>query len=59
MKRLVVSEFVVEDGMKPIKTGEKFSCFVDPETGRYYRPVEGFEVTGEDLSDRFVEVIPE
>lgn len=31
-------------------------AFQDPETGRYYYPIEGFTVTGDDLSDRFKEI---
>lgn len=31
-------------------------AFQDPETGKYYYPVEGFTATGDDLSDRFKEI---
>jgi len=62
MKKLVVEEFVVsekdyKDG-RMLKVGERYSYFQDPETGKFYRPIEGFIVTGDDLTDRFVEVKP-
>lgn len=63
IKKLVVVEFTNEtDRLINSKAGEKFSYFQDPETGKYYRPVDGFTVTinGDgDLSDRFIEVPPE
>jgi len=57
MKKVIVKEFTVQPGdAERLRIGEKYSCFVDPETGRYYRPVDGFEVHGDDLSDRFIEI---
>ena len=60
MKKLVVKEFTVTEEDKSqereLQPGDKYSYFEDPETGKCYRPVEGFTVTGEDLSDRFVEI---
>lgn len=57
IKKLVVQEFEVQESSEQLPAGDKFSYFVDPETGKYYRPVDGFTVTGEDLSDRFIEVL--
>ena len=61
MKKLIVKEFIVtEKDLKPERSlgiGEKYSYFQDPETGKFYRPREGFEVTSEhDLSKLFIEV---
>lgn len=64
INRLVVEEFDAVEGDEQRlitvieKGGYKYSWFKDPETGKYYRPIEGFIVTGTDLSDRFVEVEP-
>lgn len=61
MDKLVVKEFdITEDITKTsigemYKVGDKYSYFFDPSTGKYYRPKEGFEVTG-DLKDKFIEV---
>jgi hypothetical protein len=58
MKKLIAKEFAVTevDVSAQYKAGEKYSHFMDPETGKFYRPVDGFTVTGKDLSDRFVEI---
>jgi hypothetical protein len=61
MKELVAKEFEITqeqvDKMPTMyKVGEKYTVFMDPETDKVYRPVAGFTVTGEDLSDKFVEV---
>jgi len=64
IKQLIAEDFTVtkKDLKNPdldLKVGDKYSYFKDPETGKYYRPVEGFTViakSGGDLSDRFVEV---
>ena len=61
VKKLVVEEFTTPEGGKTVsyEGGYKYSYFKDPETGKYYRPTNGFQVTvseGGDLRDRFVEV---
>jgi hypothetical protein len=56
IEKLVVKEFEVKVDSEQLEIGNKFSYFVDPVTDKVYRPVEGFEVTGENLMDRFVEV---
>ena len=60
IKKLIVREFEVDkyDRKKHRlpQIGEKYTHFQDPDTGKWYRPVDGFTVTGEDLSDRFVEI---
>ena len=61
MKKLVVEEFTVTGKARDLEIGEKYSYFKDPETGKYYRPIEGFTVTADedgDLSDRFIEILP-
>jgi hypothetical protein len=55
IERLIVKEFVVEEGTKHLEVGERFSYFVD-EYDTVYRPRDGFTVTGENLMDHFVEV---
>jgi len=59
IEKLVVKEFEVKEDSGQLEVGTKFSYFVDPVSGIAYRPTEGFEVTGENLMDRFVEVDPE
>ena len=56
IKRLVVKEVIVTEDSVPMEVGEIVSYFVDPETGKYYRPKEIFEVSGDDLSKNFIEV---
>jgi len=57
MKKLVVEEFTVDGTERNLEIGEKYSYFKDLETGKYYRPVDGFTVVSkEDLENRFVEV---
>ena len=48
LTKLIVEEFV--------NKGEKYFWFVDPETGKYYRPKISFEVTGNNLEDLFEEI---
>lgn len=59
LKKLIVVEITVEKkAVNSYEPGHKYSVFQDPETGKYYRPVDGFTVIakeGSDLSDRFVE----
>ena len=41
------------------KVGEKYSHFQDPDTGKWYRPKDGFEIVameGRDLAERFIEI---
>ena len=57
IKKLIVQEF--ENEKKCIceyDKGEKYSHFVDLETGKYYRPKANFEVTGENLETMFEEI---
>ena len=59
IKKLVVEELEVKDGEQEAsknKVGFKYSYFVDPETGKYYRPKSTYTVTGERLEDLFEEV---
>lgn len=60
MKKLIVKEFqITEEDSKPerqLKIGDKYSYFQDPETGKYYRPKEGFVITRKNLIDHFIEV---
>ena len=62
MERLVVKEFEIKESELEDKTGdhydvgEKYSYFYDPETNKYYRPKECFEVRGKNLEDKFEEV---
>lgn len=63
IKRLVAREFVVtEKDMEKenqLKVGDRYTYMYDVETGKYYRPIDGWEVfaTGDtDLADLFVEV---
>lgn len=60
IKKLVVEEFTItEKDHEPerlLPVGSKYAYFKDPETGKLYRPAKGFTVTGDDLSDRFMEV---
>jgi hypothetical protein len=63
IKRLVAREFTVtEDQLQPgkrMEPGDKYTYLEDPETGKFYRPIDGWEVaaTGDtDLASMFVEV---
>jgi hypothetical protein len=57
LKRLVVKEFVTsEDMVVKYRNGHKYSYFQDPETGKYYEPLDGYTVTGKDLAGLFREV---
>ncbi len=52
VKRLVAREFVV-------KKGDQYIYLQDPETGKFYEPKPGWEVTGEDLEGLFQEILTE
>jgi len=57
IKKLEVVEFTEkEERTFTYKPGYKYTHFLDPLTGKYYRPIEGFTVEGENLEDRFVEL---
>lgn len=56
IEKLVVKEFTVHEESGQMDVGEKYSVFVDPYDNKVYRPIEGFEVTGEKLMELFVEV---
>jgi len=61
MKKLVVEEFTFDGTQRELEIGEQYSYFKDPETGKYYRPIEGYTVTANEdghLNDRFIEVLP-
>lgn len=58
MKELIAEEFTKDGTEEELEIGDRYSYFKDPITGKYYRPVEGFTVTGENLDDRFIEVLP-
>ncbi len=59
IKKLVAQEFRVEEGQViKYKEGYTYTYLVDPETGIYYEPIEGWEVTGENLESLFREVPP-
>ena len=55
IKRLVAVEYEVTEETETLPAGMKYTLLVDPDTGKYYEPVPGWEVTGEDLSTMFVE----
>ena len=59
MKKLIAVKFKVkeEDKFGNWKTGDEYTYFTDPETGKFYMPNEGFSVSGENLQDRFSEVL--
>lgn len=58
IKKLVVEERIVLESDEPVsyEIGEIFSYFTDPETGKFYRPIGGYEVKGDDLEKLFVEI---
>ena len=57
IKKLVAKDFEIEEEKTIVyEAGEVYSYFVDEETGKFYRPIDSFEVTGEDLDLMFVEV---
>jgi len=59
IRRLVAKEFEVEEGdLNPVTfpIGWKYIYFEDPKTGKLYEPKPGWEVIGEDLTNRFQEV---
>jgi len=61
MKKLIVVECTVteEDFNSPerrLPVGDVYTFFQDPETQKRYRPIAGFTVLGDDLTDMFVEV---
>ena len=55
IEKLVVKEFTVKEGDGSLAVGDVYSYFVD-EYGMVYRPKAGFTVTGEKLTDKFVEL---
>ncbi|MHC1739705.1 MAG: hypothetical protein AB9897_01185 [Anaerolineaceae bacterium] len=57
MLKKLVSVVITQDEPVTIEfpKGHTASYLMDPETGKYYRPVAGFEITGENLEDKFVE----
>lgn len=55
--KLVVKSFVTSEDMDVhYRKGHKYSYFQDPETGKYYEPLDGYTVTGQDLTALFREV---
>jgi hypothetical protein len=55
IEKLVVKEFVVKEDDWRLETGETYTYFVD-DYGKFYRPKEGFTITGEALLDKFEEM---
>ena len=56
LKKLVAQEVVCENRTSYVaEIGHKYTVFEDPVTGKFYRPVDGFTVTGNNLEDRFIE----
>lgn len=60
IKKLIAKEFVVtESDLEPernLEIGDRYAYFLDPETGKYYRPNNDFIVTATgdtDLADLF------
>lgn len=60
MKKLIAKEFTVEKELTvTFKQGTKYIYLQDPETGKYYEPNDGWQVTateGSDLLDMFHEI---
>ncbi len=57
IKKLVAMQYEVEaEKTVTFKKGHKYIYLVDPETGKYYEPNPGWEVTGEALEELFHEV---
>jgi hypothetical protein len=64
MERLIVEVFkakaedVTRLKERVNKDGEfEYTYFVNPETGKYYRPCEGFTVEMDEINEGFVEVM--
>lgn len=62
MKKLIaVEEIVTQETLdmlaeNPWKLGDMYIVLMDPETGRFYEPKEGWTVEGEDLLELFTDV---
>ena len=57
IKKLVAVELTVEAEEQLVyEVGSKHVYLQDPETGKFYTPKPGYEVTGEDLTALFDEV---
>lgn len=57
IKKLVAIQHVQEQEKTHIyPAGHKSIYLIDPETGRYYEPNPGWEVTGENLEELFQEI---
>ena len=58
--KLVAKRFTVtEEFTITYKKGYVYTYMIDPETGKAYDPIEGYEVTGEDLGSMFREILYE
>jgi hypothetical protein len=61
MKKLVSVQFEITEEMLNnkisdyYKVGDKYTHLQDPDTKKTYEPIEGYEVTGDDLSLMFKE----
>ena len=56
--KLVAKRFTVtEEFTITYKKGYVYTYMIDPETGKAYDPIEGYEVTGENLGSMFKEVM--
>lgn len=57
IKKLIAQEFKCKaDETYTFPAGYCYIHLVDPETGRIYEPIPGWEVTGDDLGKLFREV---
>jgi hypothetical protein len=56
IKKLVAKESFVDEGSAFPAIGSRYTYFLDEETGKWYEPVDGFKVTGDDLETLFIEV---
>ena len=55
IEKLTVKEFVVKEEDEKMEVGQTYSYFVD-DYGKVYRPKEGFEVTGENVTSLFEKI---
>ena len=58
--KLVAKQFTInEEFTITYKKGYIYTYMIDPKTGKAYDPIEGYEVTGEDLGSMFREILYE
>ena len=58
IKKLIAVDFEVKENDKPYvhQVGTKYTYLQDPETGKFYEPLPGWEVTGENLEKLFRQI---